>query len=88
MTSRNPSPADLPHPDGRVQPPLCPAGAELANFLANRTEPLHAHYRINAGYIPLNHWTQDPQQGGGRIIGEGCHFVDFLTFWPVACPSP
>jgi predicted dehydrogenase len=59
---------------------FAPLAAELANFLANRTEPLHAHYRINAGYIPLNHWTQDPQQGGGRIIGEGCHFVDFLTF--------
>jgi predicted dehydrogenase len=66
---------------------FAPLAAELANFLANRTEPLHAHYRINAGYIPLNHWTQDPQQGGGRIIGEGCHFVDFLTFLTGAAPA-
>jgi predicted dehydrogenase len=39
-----------------------------------------ATYRVNAGYLPLNHWTQDPDQGGGRIIGEAVHFVDFLTY--------
>ena len=50
------------------------------------TEPLYAHYRINAGYIPLNHWTHDPEQGGGRIIGEGCHFIDFITFLVGAAP--
>jgi predicted dehydrogenase len=38
------------------------------------------NYRINAGFLPLDHWTQDPDQGGGRIVGEGCHFIDFLTF--------
>ena len=37
-------------------------------------------YRVNAGYIPPEHWVHDPQQGGGRIIGEVCHFVDFLSF--------
>ena len=41
---------------------------------------MHVHYRVNAGYIPLNHWTQDPSLGGGRIIGEACHFIDFITF--------
>jgi predicted dehydrogenase len=35
---------------------------------------------VNAGYIPSNHWTQDPELGGGRIIGEGCHFLDLLAF--------
>ena len=65
---------------------FAPLAIVLANFLANRTEPLHAHYRINAGYIALNHWTQDAEQGGGRIIGEGCHFVDFLTFLTGATP--
>lgn len=39
-----------------------------------------AHYRVNAGYLPLSHWLHDPQRGGGRIIGEGCHFIDFLIF--------
>ncbi len=53
---------------------------------ATRHEPLFIHYRVNAGYIPLNHWTHDPAQGGGRIIGEGCHFVDFITFLVGAPP--
>ena len=57
-----------------------PLARELAAFYANRVEPLHIHYRVNAGYIPLKHWIHDPEQGGGRIIGEGCHFIDFLTF--------
>ena len=35
---------------------------------------------VNAGDIPPDHWTQDPVQGGGRIIGEGCHFIDLLRF--------
>jgi predicted dehydrogenase/threonine dehydrogenase-like Zn-dependent dehydrogenase len=51
-----------------------------------RTEPLHAHYRINAGALPLNHWTQDLEIGGGRIIGEACHFIDFITFLVGAAP--
>src|SRR5437764_5309182 len=35
---------------------------------------------VNAGAVPPQHWTQDPQVGGGRIIGEGCHFIDLLRF--------
>ena len=66
---------------------FAPLALDLAGFLAGRSEPLHAHFRINAGYIPLNHWTQDPAQGGGRIIGEVCHFVDYLTFLVGAVPS-
>jgi predicted dehydrogenase len=59
---------------------FAPLAQPLMAFLSPRAEPLFAHYRVNAGYLPLNHWTQDPSQGGGRIIGEGCHFVDFITF--------
>jgi predicted dehydrogenase len=59
---------------------FAPLAQQLSAFLKNRTEPLFAHYRLNAGYLPPNHWTQDPAQGGGRLIGEGCHFVDFITF--------
>ena len=59
---------------------------QLAKFLRVRSEALYAHYRVNAGYIPLNHWTHDPEQGGGRIIGEGCHFIDFVTFLVGAAP--
>lgn len=66
---------------------FAPLAIKLKDFLRNRTEPLVMHYRVNAGYIPLNHWVHDPKQGGGRIIGEGCHFVDFLTFLVGATPS-
>jgi predicted dehydrogenase len=59
---------------------FAPLAVELAAFISERKEPLVAHYRVNAGYIPSNHWVHDPIQGGGRIIGEGCHFIDFLTF--------
>jgi predicted dehydrogenase len=65
---------------------FAPLAERLKAFVDQRQEPLAASYRVNAGYIPLNHWTQDPEQGGGRIIGEGCHFVDFLTFLVGAPP--
>jgi len=65
---------------------FAPLAGQLSSFFADRSEPLHIHYRVNAGYIPLNHWTQDPAVGGGRIIGEGCHFVDFLTFLVGSAP--
>jgi predicted dehydrogenase/threonine dehydrogenase-like Zn-dependent dehydrogenase len=65
---------------------FAPLARRLQELLAARSEPLYMHYRINAGPIPLNHWTHDPVQGGGRIIGEGCHFVDFLTFLAGAAP--
>lgn len=35
---------------------------------------------VNAGAIPADHWTQDPQIGGGRIIGEACHFIDLMRY--------
>lgn len=37
-------------------------------------------YRINAGAVPADSWIQDPEIGGGRIIGEVCHFIDYLTY--------
>lgn len=59
---------------------FAPLAIELHNFFVNRHEPLAIHYRVNAGFLPANHWLHDPAQGGGRIIGEGCHFIDFLTY--------
>jgi predicted dehydrogenase/threonine dehydrogenase-like Zn-dependent dehydrogenase len=63
-----------------------PFAQTLSSFFFHRSESMYVHYRINAGLIPLNHWTQDPEIGGGRIIGEGCHFVDFITFLVGATP--
>ena len=65
---------------------FAPLAKSLSSFFFRRSEPMYAHYRINAGLIPLHHWTQDPEVGGGRIIGEGCHFVDFITSLVGAVP--
>jgi predicted dehydrogenase/threonine dehydrogenase-like Zn-dependent dehydrogenase len=57
----------------------------LKERLAGRRSPLMIQYRLNAGYIPLDHWVHGPQ-GGGRNIGEACHMYDvfrFLTGAPV-----
>ena len=42
--------------------------------------PLVVHYRINCGVVPRDHWIQDPEVGGGRIIGEVCHFIDLCSY--------
>ncbi len=63
-----------------------PLGKKLQAFFENRSEPLSMHYRVNAGYIPATHWVHDPLQGGGRIIGEACHFIDFLSFLAGGAP--
>ncbi|HIE56629.1 MAG TPA: hypothetical protein EYP88_00145 [Anaerolineales bacterium] len=65
---------------------FAPLAVKFAAHFVNRSEPLVVHYRVNAGYLPLTHWLHDPEIGGGRIIGEGCHFVDFLTFLVGASP--
>jgi predicted dehydrogenase/threonine dehydrogenase-like Zn-dependent dehydrogenase len=59
---------------------FAPLAKKMKEFVDGRSEPLVAHYRVNAGFLPATHWLQDPAQGGGRLVGEGCHFVDFLTF--------
>lgn len=59
---------------------FAPLAVRMKTFLEKVHEPLMVHYRINAGYLPAEHWLHDPDQGGGRIIGEACHFIDFLTY--------
>ncbi len=66
---------------------FAPLALKLKDFLAQNETPFTAHYRINAGELPVDHWLRDPAQGGGRIIGEVCHFVDFLTYLADAPPS-
>ncbi len=53
---------------------------QIKQFFGNHSEPVHIYYRVNAGYLPLNHWLHDPSIGGGRIIGEACHFIDILFY--------
>ena len=65
---------------------FAPMAIQLKSFLSEIHEPLSMHYRVNTGFIPANHWVNDPDQGGGRILGEVCHFIDFLCFLAGACP--
>jgi len=75
-----------------------PFARECKRFFEGRREPLSILYRVNAGRLPSSHWTYDPAQGHGRVIGEVCHFVDLAGFltsslpieaqaWPVNGPS-
>ncbi|RPJ39841.1 MAG: dehydrogenase [Planctomycetaceae bacterium] len=57
----------------------------IKGHLAGRAGPICMTMTVNAGEIPATHWTQDPQEGGGRIIGEGCHFIDLLS-WLTGSP--
>jgi polar amino acid transport system substrate-binding protein len=52
-----------------------------------KRSPVAINYRINAGSIPVEHWTQDPKTGGGRIIGELCHFMDLAMYIAGAQPK-
>jgi predicted dehydrogenase len=52
--------------------------APLARELAKIGGPRLMHYRVNAGRLSADHWTNDLELGGGRLVGEGCHFIDFL----------
>jgi len=54
-------------------------------LLASRRSPKWVIMTVNAGAIPAEHWVQDPSVGGGRIIGEGCHFIDLMRHL-VGCP--
>jgi len=65
---------------------FAPLARQMKDFLGRANEPLALHYQVNAGYIPSNHWVHDPEQGGGRIIGEVCDFVDLLSFLTGALP--
>lgn len=51
---------------------------KIRQLVSSRSEPLCLTMTVNGGAIPAEHWIQDPDRGGGRIIGEGCHFIDLL----------
>lgn len=59
---------------------FAPLAQEVKKFLSGRGTPLVMSYRVNAGYIPEESWVHDPAVGGGRLLGEVCHFIDFLHY--------
>jgi len=59
---------------------FAPHIVKMKSLLDIIKEPKSIIITVNAGQIPVDHWTQDPKVGGGRIIGEGCHFIDLMRF--------
>ncbi|MEM8501307.1 MAG: Gfo/Idh/MocA family oxidoreductase, partial [Pseudomonadota bacterium] len=53
---------------------------DIKQALNSVQNPIAMVMTVNAGYIPGNHWTQSKDEGGGRLIGEACHFIDLLRF--------
>jgi hypothetical protein len=66
--------------DGRLQSSLRAQVAKIHSLLRGVSEPKAFVMTVNAGAIPGEHWTQDRTVGGGRILGEACHFIDLLRF--------
>ncbi|MCY4372818.1 MAG: bi-domain-containing oxidoreductase [Spirochaetaceae bacterium] len=56
-----------------------PHARALQEAFRDRGTPMVVNYRVNAGLVPAESWLHDPEEGGGRIIGEACHFVDFCS---------
>ena len=56
-----------------------PAAQRIREIVTERTNPLMIYYRMNAGYLPADHWTQT-EEGGGRMIGEACHIFDLFQY--------
>ena len=52
--------------------------AEIKKHTDKRVNPLFIHYRMNAGFIPLDHWVHE---NGGRMVGEACHIIDLMTYF-------
>lgn len=55
-------------------------GLRLKEYFAGHAQPLSIHYRMSAGFRPARHWLHDLQVGGGLILGEAVHFIDFMQF--------
>jgi len=65
---------------------FAPLAIKMKAHFAGVSTPIMIQCRVNAGAIDRNHWINDPLIGGGRIIGEVCHFVDFLQYMTDATP--
>ncbi len=58
---------------------FAPSTREIIKHFDSVQSPLIINIRVNAGFLPADHWTQDAKEGGGRMIGEGCHFIDLAS---------
>jgi predicted dehydrogenase len=65
---------------------FAPLAGEIKKHFANRAGSMTILYRINAGQLPPEHWSHDATEGGGRVIGEVCHFIDFVQYLTDSLP--
>ncbi|TPE39982.1 bi-domain-containing oxidoreductase [Pontibacter mangrovi] len=59
---------------------FAPLAAKMKKLVGNSDTPINIVATINAGFIPADSWVQDMETGGGRIIGEACHFIDLCSY--------
>ena len=59
---------------------------DMRDHVAGRGHPVELLCRVNAGRLPEGHWLNDHNDGGGRLLGEGCHFIDFACWFVGALP--
>ncbi len=65
---------------------FAPLAVQARKALGAGSSPMAMVYRVNAGQIPAGTWIQDPELGGGRIIGEACHIIEFMTWMNGSLP--
>lgn len=66
---------------------FAPLARAAREHVSGRGDPIELLYRVAAGRLARDHWLNDPEEGGGRLLGEGCHFVDFACWFVGALPS-
>ncbi len=62
-----------------------PTAVKMRKWFEARSQPLSISYRGNVGYRPPQHWLHDPAAGGGVLLGEACHYIDFCC-WMIGAP--
>lgn len=65
---------------------FAPATLKIQSYLAGAQGPTNVLVRVNAAPLPIDHWLNVPHEGGGRLLGEGCHFIDLITQFIEADP--
>jgi predicted dehydrogenase/threonine dehydrogenase-like Zn-dependent dehydrogenase len=64
-----------------------PLAMSMREHVVRGGHPVELIYRVAAGRLPADHWLNDPGDGGGRLLGEGCHFVDFACWFVGSLPT-
>ena len=64
-----------------------PLATALRDQVRRPGRPFELLFRVNAGALAADHWLNDPDEGGGRLLGEGCHFIDFACWFAGELPA-